>query len=783
MVVFSMVGRAGGMTADAIKAVCDGLPNKTIVIGMVTKGNVELTLQRWRPTFEDYLTSAMADFGYGCRTRLVPLGFDDYEEHTANKSIDIIFPNPTAFQEMQDQYDVHPFLSVTRKFSGNQRLDRFGGVIVRSATRFQDVIEVGDIKKHPGIKVCAVNSKAFGGWQIQWYEMIMAGIDVSTDVQLEFLGNHETCIEQTVLSQNCDIGMARTETIERLVGIGRFNDSDVFTLSEKGPESGFPQHLSTQLYPEWPLASLAHAPREIEQILAVALLNLKPESPEAEAGDFYGFAFPYSYKPVKDMFIAIDKDGTGQCYPGHFREGSNPGMCLPCPAGSFSRKGLGDCVLCPIGTVNNGTANVHCDFCADGLTTLEEGSVEGFCTEMLLEEVPWLAIVVSIIAALTVLVVVLGFMAARRAYERYKDALRAAREEEQGKRNRLRNAINVMQKFDFPLCIVRFTDFVEEGRLVSHEEARGKGILIWFDRWVDAIAFAEKSAIVFNSHQWLAVESPDPNNTHFNSMCDASRALCETHNLQSDELFIWVDYSSIPQVCDASKYAAIRSIMVYASCCRFFVAVTPDAVHVNRQDKCGEHSYRRRGWCRLEQWAFWITGGVETMYVFDSNSSLCPVSRRKGWLGDMINVMDADFTFESDKYVLVDIILGLYGFALINERTFIRKRVSLEDSEGSGSNLSVSVRKTGSLSSSIDITSGSNTVFPRKYFDGLNHRLEQEVDKMFRSDGDLLFDAEETKRLIDASEAFTRIHESWTNAPENGTPVLEKTTGPRQVPA
>jgi hypothetical protein len=39
---------ADALTVEEIRAYCQTLPNKTLVFGMITKGNVELTLQRWR---------------------------------------------------------------------------------------------------------------------------------------------------------------------------------------------------------------------------------------------------------------------------------------------------------------------------------------------------------------------------------------------------------------------------------------------------------------------------------------------------------------------------------------------------------------------------------------------------------------------------------------------------------------------------------------------------------------------------------------------------------------
>lgn len=274
------------MSVNGIRAYCRHLQAATLVIGIITKGNTELTLQRWQPTFETYLSRSLQP--YGCATRLVPLHFHTYEALVANRSIDFIFPNPTAFQEMKAKYGVQAFLSVKRNFAGNQELDRFGGVIVRAAKRHTDVSSLADLRSRTGLRVCAVNPSAFGGWQIQWYEMLQHGVNVTGSHSVVFLGGHEAAIRATVVSQTCDIGIARTETVERMVTNSEFDADDVYVIGEQGPALGFPQHISTALYPEWPLASLAHVPRELEQLVAVPLLTLTPTSPEAVQGDFAG---------------------------------------------------------------------------------------------------------------------------------------------------------------------------------------------------------------------------------------------------------------------------------------------------------------------------------------------------------------------------------------------------------------------------------------------------------------------------------------------------------------
>ena len=213
--------------------------------------------------------------------------------------------------------------------------------------------------------VCGVNPNAFGGWQIQLYQMILEGVELSRITSV-FKGKHELSLNASIVDKTCDFAVARTETLERQVKLGEYAEADFFTVGEKGPALNFPQHLSTVLYPEWPLASLKHVPRAIEQVVAVPLLTISQNSSEATQGNYAGFAFPYSYEPVRKMFIGIDKDKTGRCDPGYIRVGSNPGLCEACPAGTFSLDGkIKQCDKCPVGTVNNGTANKDCKFCPE----------------------------------------------------------------------------------------------------------------------------------------------------------------------------------------------------------------------------------------------------------------------------------------------------------------------------------------------------------------------------------------------------------------------------------
>merc|ERR1712087_72524 len=127
------------------------------------------------------------------------------------------------------------------------------------------------------------------------------------------------------------------------------------------------------------------------------------------------------------------------------------------------------------------------------------------------------------------------------------------------------------------------------------------------------LRFVANNPTVFVSHQWLGFREPDPDNIHFPAIVAACRALCEKLGISPNQLYLWVDYLSIPQTNNHLKQLAIESLAQYASNCRYFLVVCPNATHANTRKQCGPTSYARRGWCRLEQWARVNGGGLEGM--------------------------------------------------------------------------------------------------------------------------------------------------------------------------
>lgn len=123
--------------------------------------------------------------------------------------------------------------------------------------------------------------------------------------------------------------------------------------------------------------------------------------------------------------------------------------------------------------------------------------------------------------------------------------------------------------------------------------------------------------VVFFSHQWTAFNHPDPNNHQYNCMVEALHELARRNGWNDNlhDVYVWVDYSCIPQANASVQNLAIRSLAVYASSATYFVVVAPDTKHSDLDDTCDLSTYQRRMWCRAEQVCHSMRNGVENMFL------------------------------------------------------------------------------------------------------------------------------------------------------------------------
>ena len=199
------------------------------------------------------------------------------------------------------------------------------------------------------------------------------------------------------------------------------------------------------------------------------------------------------------------------------------------------------------------------------------------------------------------------------------------------------------------------------------------------------------------------------------------------------------------------KMLSISSLGVYASVTSYFVCICPDATHRDTGKTCDAATYQRHGWCRLEQWAHLTAQGISKMHMFDGTAEgLTPLASRPEWREEFIRVFDGDFTQPRDKEALVDIVLGLWAYALkdrdhrnsLSEQTdAVEEEVEVEASVSAVSSAASTKRPLGPSSARrfslrqqlrlqtsqphvVDVLSEQKTeLFPHEYFGDLVEML------------------------------------------------------------
>jgi len=258
-------------------------------------------------------------------------------------------------------------------------------------------------------------------------------------------------------------------------------------------------------------------------------------------------------------------------------------------------------------------------------------------------------------------------------YKRYQSYVRIRNAHEQLMEATLNESIMALRSLDYPLHLIYGSQFLKEGRLVRHEILRNSHKLTVLDSLEDVDAFvAAGKQIVFFSHQWTAFSLPDPSNRQYDAMCVAVKELAKQNGWDESlkDVFVWVDFSCIPQSNPSTQKLAIRSLAAYASSATWFVIVAPDTEHADLKDTCDLGTYQRRMWCRAEQVCHSMRNGTEGMFLAVGKGSGDLKRVRNDFFLESLHVFHGDLTCcrlehkgssACDRQSLVVPLLGLYG--------------------------------------------------------------------------------------------------------------------------
>ena len=186
-----------------------------------------------------------------------------------------------------------------------------------------------------------------------------------------------------------------------------------------------------------------------------------------------------------------------------------------------------------------------------------------------------------------------------------------------------------------PMWVVKAADVMEmTGRMEIHQTLRKEGRL---SEW------SPEMFTIFVSHQWLDLQHPDPSGDQLQVLQGflrnffakkikietdiitqyrgSSQILCNQGVPQRENLYIWLDYFSVPQRMGMQtdgltegQLMYVHSIPHFVDNCSAFVALVPDATHSEGQ-QCNKSSWLERGWCRTEFWCHFLSPRAEVPII------------------------------------------------------------------------------------------------------------------------------------------------------------------------
>ncbi|MDD2780439.1 diguanylate cyclase [Sulfuricurvum sp.] len=265
--------------------------SENVTIGVLAFRSKADTLKEWEPTAQ-YLNQKEPAYAF----TIIPLNYPELNDAVKNNKLDFVISNSGHYVYLEKKYHISR-IATMMYYKNGQWLDRFGGVIFTRSER-SDIKTIDDIKEK---KIAAVDAESLGGYAAQMYELLNHEMNTD-DLNIHFTGMPHKQVVKEVLDGKADVGFVRTDLLEGMEKEGVIQLSQLKILNLQKSDN-FPYLLSTELYPEWPIARMVHTSKELSNKVVVALLQRNIHD-KPEEGDI-GWSSPLEYSQVHQIFLAL----------------------------------------------------------------------------------------------------------------------------------------------------------------------------------------------------------------------------------------------------------------------------------------------------------------------------------------------------------------------------------------------------------------------------------------------------------------------------------------------
>lgn len=263
-------------------------------IGVTAFRSIVHTRNQWQAT-ADYLNKTIPGYHFN----IVALKLDELNEAAKRGQIEFILTNPEHYVLLRSEYGLTAIATLIN-FTEGRPVSSFGGTIFTLAQH----AEINTLQDLRGKKIAAVHNKSFAGFLMQRWTLFKNDIEINEIGTINYVGQPQDKVVMAVLNGEADAGFVRTGVLESMAVENKLRLEQIKVLNLQ-PNETFPQLLSTDLFPEWPLSASKNVPETLIKSVAQQLLNIKREDQAALTGEYYGFTPPGDYSSVEAVMLKL----------------------------------------------------------------------------------------------------------------------------------------------------------------------------------------------------------------------------------------------------------------------------------------------------------------------------------------------------------------------------------------------------------------------------------------------------------------------------------------------
>jgi diguanylate cyclase (GGDEF)-like protein/PAS domain S-box-containing protein len=267
------------------------LAAEPVRIGVLAFRPKPQTLAQWQP-LASALKKALPERDFEVQA----LTYPELNQSVAQRQLDFVLTNPGHYVLLSKRHSLSSPLATLSINEAGTPTSVFGGVVFTRAGAIP-IPSLADLK---GKTIAATNTESLGGYQMQAFELLQAGVRLPTDAKLHLTGVPHDKVVEAVMSGQADAGFVRTGVLEALAREAKLDMNQIRVLNRQ-TLPGSPVQVSTRLYPEWPFAALAGVEESLARHVAAALFLLDTNTATTRAMQIHGFVIPEDYMPVADM--------------------------------------------------------------------------------------------------------------------------------------------------------------------------------------------------------------------------------------------------------------------------------------------------------------------------------------------------------------------------------------------------------------------------------------------------------------------------------------------------